>query len=424
MSSLWLANRGFGVSSATLRNILARLEEQGYVRQPHTSAGRVPTDMGYRLYVDQLLAERTLTRPAPQVEARLRRAGTVDDLLSHLSAEVSRASHQVGFAIAPGAEVTTLEHLDFVPLDGGKVLVVVVAAGGHITHKVIDSSEEYGPGELQQAATYLNCEFKGRSLLDVRQAVIERLREERTLYDVLMARALRLASSTFEDMEAGPSIFVQGTSLLIDEIGSDDPDLALATLRTLLRMIEEKTRLVQLLDDYMGSAGLTIVIGTRAPCGRPPAVQPRGLHVFGRPRHGRRRRHRAHADALLTGHQRRGQLVEGHQPDGPVEIVRTMNETKDMDGAPDAGGETASPAAPDTSELRRQRDEYYDLLLRKTAEFDNYRKRVERERADARRRGRGGHVRGPAAARGRPRARAHGGRRHGRGRELPARAWN
>jgi heat-inducible transcriptional repressor len=77
-----------------------------------------------------------------------------------------------------------------------------------------------------------------------------------------MARALRLASSTFEDMESGPSIFIQGTSLLLDDLGGDDPDLALATLRTLLRMIEEKSRLVQLLDDYMGSDGLTIVIGS------------------------------------------------------------------------------------------------------------------------------------------------------------------
>src|SRR6185295_2089511 len=72
ISSLWLASRGFGVSSATLRNVLARLEEQGYVRQPHTSAGRVPTDRGYRAYVDQLLSERRTLRPAPQIEARLR----------------------------------------------------------------------------------------------------------------------------------------------------------------------------------------------------------------------------------------------------------------------------------------------------------------------------------------------------------------
>ena len=100
VSSLWLANRGFGVSSATLRNVLARLEEQGFVRQPHTSAGRVPTDLGYRVYVDQLLGERRAARTAPQVEARLRRAGSVEDLLTHASQEVSRASHHLGFAIA------------------------------------------------------------------------------------------------------------------------------------------------------------------------------------------------------------------------------------------------------------------------------------------------------------------------------------
>src|SRR5687768_10333808 len=114
ISSLWLASRGFGVSSATLRNVLARLEEQGFVRQPHTSAGRVPTDLGYRAYVDQLLSERRAARTAPDVEARLRRAGSVEDLLSHLSQEVSRASHQLGFAIGSTHESTTLDRLDFV----------------------------------------------------------------------------------------------------------------------------------------------------------------------------------------------------------------------------------------------------------------------------------------------------------------------
>src|SRR3990170_1731660 len=163
ISSLWLAGQGFGVSSATLRNILARLEEQGYVRQPHTSAGRVPTDLGYRAYVDQLLSERRSPRPAPQVEARLRRAGTVDDLLSHVSQEVSRASHHVGFAIAPAAGRTTLEHLEFVPLDAGKILVVLVANGGQISHKVIEPLDRYSAVELREAANYLNSEFRGKS---------------------------------------------------------------------------------------------------------------------------------------------------------------------------------------------------------------------------------------------------------------------
>ena len=265
VSSLWLAKGRLGVSSATLRNVLARLEEQGYVRQPHTSAGRVPTDLGYRNYVDNVLAERRASRPAPNVEARLRRAGSVDDLLSHVSQEVSRASHQVGFAIAPSADTTTLEHLNFVPLDGGKILVVVVAAGGHVSHTIIEPTEQYDQTELAQASAYLNNEFKGRTLFDIRQMVIERLREERTLYDVLMARALRLASATLAHVDSDPVIYVQGTSMLLEDVSTDDPDVTLEALRALLQMIEEKARLVRLLDDYLGGDGLTVVIGSEHP---------------------------------------------------------------------------------------------------------------------------------------------------------------
>lgn len=263
VSSLWLASRGFGVSSATLRNVMARLEEAGYVRQPHTSAGRVPTDLGYRAYVDLLLSERRSPRTTPHVEARLRSAGTVGDMLSHASQEISRVSHQVAFAVAPSTDLTTLEHLDFVPLDSGKVLVVVVSGGGHVVHKVVEVPADCTPAELQQAANYLNQEFKGRTLEQVRGAIVERLREERTLYDALMARALRLASATFEGMTSAPDVFIQGTSLLLDETIGENPEVTLGTLRTLLRMIEEKTRLVKLLDDYLNSGGdLTVVIGS------------------------------------------------------------------------------------------------------------------------------------------------------------------
>jgi heat-inducible transcriptional repressor len=247
ISSLWLASRGFGVSSATLRSVMARLEELGYVRQPHTSAGRVPTDMGYRSYVDQLLSER--------------RAGTVEDVLSHASQEISRASHQVGFAMIPATEAT-FEHLDFVPLDGRKVLVVLVSTGGHISHKVIEPTEPFGTTELQQAANFINSEFKGHSLTEVRRSVFERLRQDQTTYGELMSRALRLASSSFEGLERQPSIYIQGTALLFEVTAGHDPESTLATMRSLVHMIEEKTRLVQLIDACMDGSGLTVFIGS------------------------------------------------------------------------------------------------------------------------------------------------------------------
>ena len=261
VSSLWLAGQGFGVSSATLRNILARLEDLGFVRQPHTSAGRMPTDLGYRTYVDQLLAERRAARPVPEVEQRLRQAGTVEDLLSHATQEMSRAAHQVGFAVGPTQDVT-FEHVDFVRLDSRKVLVVLVSTGGHISHKVVEPVEPYSSEELHEAATYLNTEFRGRTLQDVRHDVLERLQQERTLYDQLMARALRLASASFETLDPQPAIFIQGTSLLLDISVVEDPETTLAAMRTLVRMMEEKTRLVELIDACVDARGLRVVIGS------------------------------------------------------------------------------------------------------------------------------------------------------------------
>jgi heat-inducible transcriptional repressor len=240
---------------------MARLEEMGYVRQPHTSAGRVPTDLGYRSYVDQLLSERRSARHAPDVEERLRRAGTIEDVLSHASQEISRASHQVAFAMVPATEAT-FEHLDFVVLDGGKVLVVMISDGGHISHKVIELAEAYSAVELQQAANFLNAEFQGRALNDIRQAIVERLNEDRNLYDQLKARALRLASRTFDGMERQPSIYVQGTALLFDLATGGDPETTVATLRSLVQMIEEKSRLVTLIDACMDGSGLTVIIGS------------------------------------------------------------------------------------------------------------------------------------------------------------------
>ncbi len=259
VSSLWLAEQGgFGMSSATLRHILAQLEEMGYVHQPHTSAGRVPTDLGYRYIVDLLLADRRPVRAAREVEARLRRAGTVEDVLEGASRELSRLSHHLGFAWAM-TESASFQHIDFVPLDGHRVLVVVIATGGRISHKAIEVDEAIRPVDLQQAANYLNTEFAGLPLAEVREAILARMRQERTLYDRLMARVLALASSGFADLDVQDTLVVQGASSLL-EAGLDSPSLD--TLRSLFRMIEEKNRLVKLLTEYIEGPGLTIVIGT------------------------------------------------------------------------------------------------------------------------------------------------------------------
>jgi heat-inducible transcriptional repressor len=254
---------GLGVSSATVRNALAQLEEGGFLHQPHTSAGRVPTDRGYRAFVDVLLQSRKPGRPSAVVESHFRQQGwrspLMDDVLSSVSHLVSRAARHVGFALA-ASEVAVLQRLEFVPLGGTRVLVVVVSRGNQVTQKVIEVDENLRPEDLVQAANYLNTEFAGLPLNQVRESVLSRLRQERTLYDQLLGRALRLARQTLESLPAQQTFYVEGAASLLD--GSAQDGVSLATLRALLEMMEEKERMVRLLNKYIDGPGLTVVIGT------------------------------------------------------------------------------------------------------------------------------------------------------------------
>jgi len=255
---------GLRVSTATIRNTLAELEELGYLQQPHTSAGRVPTDRAYRFYVDQLLESTRPFKVSAAVEAQLRRhAGSpalVEDVLVSGSGVLSRASRLVAFALPITDGSGILKEIDFVPLSATKVLVVVVVEGGQVARKAVDLGESVTPQDLWQAANYINTEFGGMPIEEVRASVIERLKQERTLYDVLRSRALRLADSSLHDFPRRQSVFVDGASSLLDE-SAGPSGVSLATLRALLRMMEEKERLVRILNEYIDGPGLTIVIG-------------------------------------------------------------------------------------------------------------------------------------------------------------------
>ncbi len=266
VGSVAIAKRGgLGLSSATVRNILAELEAQGYVAQPHTSAGRIPTDVGYRSYVDSLLQGYRHSRTATAVEEQLlKTAGSsplLTDVLTHGSHVLSRVSGNIGFALAPASQAALFQHIEFVALSPSKVLVVLVTSGGHMSQKIIDIAGAPPPDELHQAANYLNTEFSGMTLLEARAAVLDRLRHERILYNALFARALQLARSALEETPEAQTIFVDGTSTLIDETTQGKSTISLETIGAILRMIEEKQRLVRILNEYIDGPGLTVVIG-------------------------------------------------------------------------------------------------------------------------------------------------------------------
>jgi heat-inducible transcriptional repressor len=264
-SSLLVAAAGLDVSSATVRNILARLEDEGYVHQPHTSAGRIPTDRGYRFYVDLLLYSKRSSRTANAVEARLRRDSStalIDSLLPQVSHVVSQASRHIAFALRPTQESAVFDRIEFIPLSSSRVLVVIVARGGHVIQKAIAVDEPLESADLRQAAAYLNTEFSGLPLGRARDAILERLNQERGLYDALLARAIRLASSTFADISDDEgTLYVEGAASLLEQ----SHGLTLQTLHRLVQMIEEKQRLVDLLNEYIDGPGLTVVIGAEHP---------------------------------------------------------------------------------------------------------------------------------------------------------------
>ncbi|HEY0284624.1 MAG TPA: HrcA family transcriptional regulator, partial [Vicinamibacterales bacterium] len=166
-----------------------------------------------------------------------------------------------------------LKEIEFVPLSATRVLVIVVTDGGQVSRKAIDVGEEIDAQDLRQASNYLNTEFAGMPLEHIRLAVMERLRHERTLCDALRSRALKLAQNGLEELPRKSPLFVDGASSLLDEAG-EDSGITIATLSALLRMVEEKERLVKLLNEYMDGPGLTIVIGHehRSPDLRPFSI--------------------------------------------------------------------------------------------------------------------------------------------------------
>jgi heat-inducible transcriptional repressor len=259
-SSVLVTAAGLGVSSATVRHLLAGLEDEGYLSQPHPSAGRVPTDRGYRFYVDLLLEQKRPRGAASRLEARLRRDASgsmIDSLLPQVSHVLSQASRSIGFAVRPANEAAVFDRVEFVPLSSARILVVIVARGGHVIQKVIEVAESLQADDLRQAANYLNAEFSGMPLNRAREAVLERLNEERLLYDELLARAMRLATSMFSDLPEEPAIYVEGAASLVEA----HQGLTLQTLHALVQMIEEKQKLVRLLNEYIDGPGMTIVIG-------------------------------------------------------------------------------------------------------------------------------------------------------------------
>ena len=247
---------GLDVSPATIRNILASLEDAGLLAAPHTSAGRVPTAQGYRLFVDSLLQ----VRPLPDEEvARLRSelpagAGT-QALLGSTSELLSAMTHFVGMVSVPKRETFAFRQIEFVALDPHRVLAILVFADGEVQNRVVQVRRAFDPAELEQAARYLNAHFAGQPLATIRASLLRDLHDARSEMERLLASSVELAEQAFapsrDDMLLAGQTRLMGLQELAD----------LDRLRALFEAFAEKRELLQLLERTAKAPGMRVFIG-------------------------------------------------------------------------------------------------------------------------------------------------------------------
>lgn len=240
-----------GWSPATIRNTMAELEDANLVEQPHTSAGRVPTDKGYRFFVDHLVArEKGLSRSDVAAVKRVLGAaearGESGKLMGRVSHLLSQLSDSVGIVIAPPLAGNALQHIEFVQLSDKRVLVVLVFMPNIVQNRVIRLDETLTQAELERTARYLNAEYSGKSLLQIRAEILHSMREEKRLYDQLARTAMMLCERSLEVAEeTTEDVYIDGASNILTKPDFNDVNRA----GELLRMLEEKSRLIAILNE-------------------------------------------------------------------------------------------------------------------------------------------------------------------------------
>jgi heat-inducible transcriptional repressor len=267
-----------GLSSATIRNVMGELEDLGLLEQPHTSAGRVPTDKGYRFYVDNLLgvlsiSNDDLQRIGEELGLNAKEFTEAPDrLMERTSQLLSALSNNVGIVVTPSLANDRLQHIEFVGLSDNRILVVLVSAPNIVHNKIIRLNVALSRDELERTANYLNAEFAGKSLAEIRAEIIHLMHEEKALFDKILQTAVILCSQSIEDDDDRlGEVYVGGTTNILNK--SDFADLE--RLRELLSTIGERSRLLQILNeciarDAAGRDNVQVMIGSE---NRTPSFQ-------------------------------------------------------------------------------------------------------------------------------------------------------
>jgi len=257
--TLFKSNR-FELSPASIRNIMADLTDGGYLMQPHTSAGRIPTDRAYRLYIDEPMRHGKVAADVrEQVDSDLASAGSdLTRLFQAASRLLARLSGEVGFVVAPDALHTVVKSLRFLSVAPGKILAVQVNEPDVVLPQIIETDIEYSTAELEKISERITREFCGRTLHEVRRRMVRAMAEERDACDRMLSGTFALGGQALERRETEERVYFDGTSRLLDKPEFADVD----SLKTIFRTFEEKARLLDLVTRYLDSKGTCVVLGS------------------------------------------------------------------------------------------------------------------------------------------------------------------
>ncbi len=246
------------LSPATIRNVMSDLEDLGLVHSPHTSAGRVPTASGYRLFVDSLLTVKPLeSNDLSRLHQGLTDRDGSSDVISVASRLLSDLTKMAGVVTLPRREVVFLRHIEFLPLSNTRVLVIFVTNEQEVHNKIIHTSRLFSPAELQQAANYLNSVYAGRSLVSVKEALLKELQEDQEQVNQSMLDAVKMAQLAFDQNSEKDDYVLTGETNLMGFSELSDMD----HLKKLFEAFSQKQTVIHLLDQCMKAEGVQIYIG-------------------------------------------------------------------------------------------------------------------------------------------------------------------
>jgi heat-inducible transcriptional repressor len=253
---------GLDLSAASIRNVLADLEESGYLHQPHTSAGRVPTDRALRFFIDTLMEVRSVSpEQQAQMGARLNEIyATAGEPLRETGKYLSELSGAAAVVASPRSEKRALAQLRFIPTKPGQLLAVLVFADGSVENRFIPVDEPIQDIELTRIHNLLADVIEGRTLGEVRDLFARRLADERVALDALRRRAFDLASRAMTDVSRRNEVMIEGQDRLIDLPEYTDA----ARLKKLMRALAEREDLLQLLEKTLAAGSVTVFVGKEA----------------------------------------------------------------------------------------------------------------------------------------------------------------